>query len=310
MTFVFRHVRLYLGLLALVFTPVFTLGQPQALAASQAAVFSGKIVSPVTRTPPLPFSAIVDEVLVAPGQEVQDGQALLRYHLQEEAERVLQKEVTLGARTEDQRAQVLTLERQLAETQAQRNKARQLVASKLGSAQALERLEGDVTSLQQRIKLQRSSIDKLEANFKERLKELEGYFGTPIKEGATLPYRLTLTSPLAGHVLSVASNLQPGSLLVAGTAPIMVGQMNPMLIQVQVYEAELSSIKEGDTATVNIPSLQDRAFAAQVTKIAWAANDLNVASPSFYTVELTIPNPQLELKPGFKAVVHFGKKPQ
>lgn len=283
---------------------------PLHAAAGQTTILSGKVVSPVTRMPPLPFHAIVDEVLVAPGQAVTVGQPLLRYHLQEEAERILQMEVTLGAGTEGNRAQVLTLERQLAEAIAQRNKSRQLVASKLGSSQALERLEGDVSSLQQRIKLLRSSIAKMESNFSERLQELAGYFGTPLKEGDTLPQSLILTSPIDGHVLSVASDMHPGTILAAGAAPIAVGLMNPMIIQVQVYEAEIGRIKEGDVATVNIPSLQDKAFAAKVTKIAWAATDLNMATPSFYTVELTIPNPELELKPGFKAVVHFGKVPQ
>ena len=283
---------------------------PVQAATPQTTILSGKVVSPVTRMPPLPFSAIVDEVLAAPGQAVTAGQPLLRYHLQEEAERILQKEVTLGAGTEEHRAQVLTLERQLAEANAQRNKARQLVASKLGSPQALDRLEGDVSSLQQRIKLLRSTVAKMESSFQERLTELGGYFGTTLNEGDALPTTLILTSPIAGHVLSVASDMHPGTLLAAGSMPIAVGQMNPMLIQVQVYEAEIGRIKEGDLASVNIPSLQDKAFAARVTKIAWAATDLNVANPSFYTVELTIPNPDLELKPGFKAVVHFGKAPQ
>lgn len=279
-----------------------------ALAAgNQTTILSGKVISPVTRHAPLPFNAIMDEVLVSPGDAVTEGQALVRYHLQEEAERLLQKEVTLGPGTENSRAQMLDMERRLAEMLAQRNKAKQLVASRLGSPQALERLEGDVASIQQRIALLRSSITKSENTFKGRLNELGGYFGMPIAEGATLPRSLTLTAPIAGHVLSLLPNLYPGTLLGGGTSPVLVGQMNPMIIQVQVYEAEMSRIKEGDTATVTIPSLQDRGFIAKVTSMAWTSNDMNVASPSFYTVELMVPNPDLELKPGFKAVVHFGK---
>lgn len=34
---------------------------------------------------------------------------------------------------------------------------------------------------------------------------------------------------------------------------------------------------------------------------------MNVSSPSYYNVEMSIPNPNLDLKPGFKAVVRFGK---
>ena len=305
-----RHLWRVCAGLALILGLALAFAPQTPAAANQATILSGKVVSPVTRWPTLPFNAIVDEVLVSPGQEVEQGQALMRYHLQDEAERVLQKEVTLGAGSETNRAQVLSMERQLAELMAQRNKARQLAESKLGSTLALERLEGDVSSLQQRIKLTRSTISKMEATYAERLKELSGYFGQTIKPGAPLPHSLVLTTPIKGHVLTVASGVHPTSLQSAGSSPIAVGQMDPMLIQVQVYEAEVGRMKEGDTATVVIPSLQDRAFEAKVDKIAWTSNDLSVANPSFYTVELTIPNPKLELKPGFKAVVHFGKTPQ
>lgn len=277
-------------------------------AAGQSTILSGKVVSPVTRATPMPFDAVVDQVLVTPGDPAQEGQALLRYHLQDEAERLLQKEVTLGAGTEDLRGQVLDLDRKLAEALAQRDKTKQLVASGLGSSQALGRLDGDVVSLQQRIQLLRTTIHKQETTFQERLKELSGYFGTPIHEGEPLPQKLVLTSRLTGHVLSVAGGLYPGSQLKTGAAPIVVGLMNPMLIQVQVYEADIGQIKEGDIATVTIPSLKDKAFAAKVTSIAWTSNDMNVSNPSYYTVELTMPNTDMELKPGFKAVVHFGKR--
>lgn len=280
------------------------------MAADQTTILGGKVMSPVTRAVPLPFNAVVDEALVSPGDTVQEGQPLLRYHLQEEAGRQLQKEITFGAGTEGERSQMLNVERTLAETEAQRNKARQLVASGLGSPQALARLESSVASLRQNIDLLRATVQKKETSFKERLKELSGYFGSTIKEGAQLPRSLVLTAPISGHVLSVGGNLYPGALLSAGSAPISVGLMNPMLIQVQAYEAEISRIKEGDTATVNIPSLRDKAFTAKVTSIAWTSNDVvNVGTPSFYMVELIVPNPELELKPGFRALVHFGGAP-
>ena len=104
-----------------------------------ATILTGKVVTTVTRAIPVPFNAVVDDVLVKPGQAVEKGAPLMRYHLQEEAERVLQREVTTGAATEDLKGQVLDLERRLAETAAQRNKARQLAASGLGSAQASSR---------------------------------------------------------------------------------------------------------------------------------------------------------------------------
>ena len=282
------------------------LGLAEAARAAEAIILTGKVVTTVTRAVPVPFTAVVDEVLVKPGEAVEDGSPLVRYHLQDEAERILQREVTTGAGTEGIKGQVLDLERQLTQTIAERNKARQLVSSGLGSRQALTRLEGSVASLQNRIALLQSTIRKSESTFAARLKELSGYFGQPIKEGEELPPTLTLTSPIRGYVLSLASNLAPGNLMAANSAPVQVGQLNPVLIQVPVYEADVNTIHVGDKAEVEIPSLGDRKFTGLVSEISWLSTDMNVANPSYYTVELTVPNPDLVLKPGFKAVVRFG----
>ena len=71
-------------------------------------------------------------------------------------------------------------------------------------------------------------------------------------------------------------------------------------------DGDLGRIKEGGHARVEIPSLGDKVFAATITEISWISTNMDVAQPSYYTVELTVPNSQLELKPGFKALVRFG----
>lgn len=282
------------------------LGPAKAFSA-ESTIVTGKVVTTVSRSIPIPFNAVVDEVFVKPGDSVEKGAPLLRYHLQDEAERILQREVITGAGTEGLKSQVLDLHRQLAELVAERNKARQLVSSGLGSRQALNRLEDDVKSLQKRIELLNITIRKNERIFHARLKELGSYYGEEIREGKDLPASLVLSSPLSGYVLSLDPSLNPGSVLWAGNTPIQVGQLDPVLIQVPVYESEVSGIREGDMASVEIPSLENKKFPGKVSEISWASSDMNVASPSYYTVELTVPNPDLELKPGFKAVVRFGK---
>lgn len=268
-------------------------------------ILTGKVVPTVSRAIQMPFNSVVNEILVKPGDPVQTGSPLLRFHLQEEAERLLQNEIITGAGTEELKGQILDTERQLANLSAERNKTRQLVSSGLGSRQALARLEDSVNGLKSRIDLLKNTINKNEKMFKSRLKELEAYFGEPIKEGEALPDILVLTSPISGYVLYVAPALNPGQLIAAGSSPIQVGQLNPVLVQVPVYEADINNIKVGDTATVEIPSLANRHFKGIVSEISWISTDMNVANPSYYTVELTVPNPDLVLKPGFKAVVRF-----
>lgn len=279
-----------------------------ALAQDVSTILTGKVVPTVSRAIQMPFNSVVNEVLVQPGDAVEQGSPLLRFHLQDEAERILQNEITNGAGTEQLKGQILDMEGQLANLSAERNKTRQLVSSGLGSRQALGRLEDSVSGIKNRIELLKTTIRKNENNFKSRLKELEAYFGQPIREGEPLPEVLVLTSPIRGYVLYVAPALNPGQLVAAGTSPIQVGQLNPVLVQVPVYEAEINNIRVGDTANVEIPSLANRQFKGTVSEISWISTDMNVANPSYYTVELTVPNPELVLKPGFKAVVRFERR--
>ena len=273
--------------------------------AAETTILTGKVKTTVTRYPNVHFNGVVDKVLVQPGEHVTEGQAIFRYVLQDEARRTLQREVNQGPNTENMKAQVLDLSRQLSQARAQYNKARSLAASGLGSSQAAGRQQYDVQSLEERIELLQESIKKAQDNFDIRMKELSGYFETEIKEGTKLPEYLYLKSPIDGYVLFIDSNMNPGSLFSAGAAPISIGQMDPMLIQVPVYESEVSSLKVGDTATVEIPSLDNKKFAANIVRIAWASNNMGVSEASYFNVELSIPNPDLELKPGFKAVVRF-----
>ena len=276
--------------------------------AADTTILTGKVKTTVTRSPAVHFNGVVDEVLVQPGEHVKEGQPIFRYVLQDEARRALQREVNQGPNTESMKSQVLDLSRQLSQSQAQRNKARSLAASGLGSSQASERMQYEVKSLEDRIALLKQSIEKAQSNFDIRMKELSGYFDTEITEGMKLPEYLYLKSPIDGYVLSISANMNPGSIFNAGHAPISIGQMDPMLIQVPVYESEVSALKVGDKATVEIPSLNNKSFTASITNIAWASNQMGVSEASYFNVELTIPNPQLELKPGFKAVVRFKLK--
>lgn len=297
----------FLILRCMVFAAALLFSCVQAYAA-ETTILTGKVNTTVTRHPNVHFNGIVDKVLVQPGDHVAAGQPIFRYVLQKEARRTLQREVNQGPNTESMKSQVLDLSRQLSQARAQYNKARSLAASGLGSSQASERQQFEVKSLEERIELLQQSIKKAQDNFDIRMKELSGYFETEITEGTPLPEYLYLKSPIDGYVLSVDPNMNPGAIFGSGATPISIGQMDPMLIQVPVYESEVSSLKVGDTATVEIPSLNNKSFTASITKIAWASNQMGVSEASYFNVELTIPNPGLELKPGFKAVVRFRLK--
>ena len=110
---------------------------------------------------------------------------------------------------------------------------------------------------------------------------------------------------MEGFVLSVAETAQSGALITAGTTVAEIGSMNPMQVRVQVFENEAVKLQVGDSATVRVPSLQDREYAGKVLQIAWTPQTLQTDAPSFYNVLLEVPNNDLALKQGFKALVRF-----
>jgi multidrug efflux pump subunit AcrA (membrane-fusion protein) len=272
--------------------------------AAESTVLSGKLYCPVTRIVTLPFTGIVGSIDVAPGQRVKKDDVLLHYSLEEKAANALEKELTLGAKTEELQGQIVDLERQVLEMKSNIATSRQLVSSKLGSRSTLQQQEETLDALNRRIRLLRESIKKQEQIYTLRLNELEDSFKQPI-QGQRPPQALFVTSPMAGFVLSVAENVQSGALIAAGTAIAEIGSMNPMQIRVQVFENEAVRLKEGESAIVRVPSLQDREYVGKIMQIAWTPQALQTDAPSFYNVQLEVPNDDLALKQGFKALVRF-----
>jgi len=276
--------------------------------AAESTVLSGKLYCPVTRVVTLPFTGIVDQVDMVPGKLVKKDDVLLRYSLEETAAIALKKELALGAKTEDLQGQIVELERQTMDIKSKIATSRQLVSSKLGSRSELQLQEESLDALHRRISLLRESVKKQEQVYKLRLAELEDAFKQPI-QGNKPPQQLFVTSPMEGFVLSVAVNVQSGALIAADTAIAEIGSMNPMQIRVQVFENEAVRLREGDSATIRIPSLADREYTGKVMQLAWTPQLLQTDFPSYYNVQLEVPNDDLELKQGFKALVRFRDNP-
>jgi len=294
------------NLLLLAIICIFATPTTMALAAEQQeTILSGKILPKLIAQPYLPFISIIEEILVEPGQAVKKDQPIISYKLNPEALRAIQREILFGANTEELKAQILDATQKLSTLSEERNKTRELVNANLAADRALIDIENSINHQRNKISLLRTTLNKQTDNFKIRLKELSGYFDGQITTIDNLPKTLYLKSLIDGNILSIAPNLYSGTQEEAGFVPFQIANLDTMVIIVQVYETELNTIKVGDTAKVVVPSLQDKEFIATVSRVAWVSSDLDVANPSFFTIELEISNPNLELRPGFKAIVHF-----
>jgi membrane fusion protein, macrolide-specific efflux system len=56
-------------------------------------------------------------------------------------------------------------------------------------------------------------------------------------------------------------------------------------------------------AEVTFDSLPGKKYVASVSRIPWAPMPAALQQPSYYEIELTIPNPELELKEGLKGQI-------
>ncbi len=127
----------------------------------------------------------------------------------------------------------------------------------------------------------------------------------------------TVKAPSGGSV--VVMNAVQGAALGAGAvtggdggtsggALIQIADLSQMTVKVQVNEVDISRIAVGQAARVTFSALPDALLDAQVTRIS----TVSASDPSGYNygvvtydVELLIPNPVPELKPGMTANVEI-----
>ena len=108
---------------------------------------------------------------------------------------------------------------------------------------------------------------------------------------------LRLTAPFAGVITE--RNVAPGALVApgAGLPLFRLKQLNPLRLRVAVPEAYVGEMKEGNPIQFTVRAFPGRHFTGHLTR---TAGNVQAATRS-EQVELDIPNPQEELKPGMFA---------
>lgn len=112
-----------------------------------------------------------------------------------------------------------------------------------------------------------------------------------------------LSAPVSGQVL--AKHAEPGEMLAAGSPVLTVGKLDEVWIRAYIPETELGRIKLGQTATVTSDTWPGKSYTGTVSFIAQQAEftPKNVQTQAervklVYRIKITVPNPNLELKPG------------
>lgn len=108
-----------------------------------------------------------------------------------------------------------------------------------------------------------------------------------------------LIAPTTGIVIS--KNQEPGNLIQEGEEILAIGDLSVIEIVVPISAIDLNLVSLGQTVKVRFDALQDRVFQGKVSSISPIAN----ASTRKINLEVTVVNPDREIKSGFLATVQL-----
>ena len=267
----------------------------------------------------------VIQVSAEEGTEVQAGDTLAivdhePIHLQlEQAKATLeasQAELALlrkGARPEDiaqAKAQLKQAKAQLKQAQRDLNRLRELLTRNSATAHQVEQAALQVTLAESRVEIARQNVHKLLHWVRpEELRAAEARIKQVQSTIALLQRQLRdafIRAPRSGFITE--KMVEPGELVAQGRPLFVLADLRNVYLRIYIPEGDLGKITLGQSVNVFTDSYPDRPFKGQITYIAQEAEftPKNVQTQKervklVYEVHITIPNPDLLLKPGMYA---------
>ena len=231
-------------------------------------------------------SGRIAEIYVDYNSEVKKGKLLALIDQDNAKANVAQREASL----EIAKAQVAVEENNIKYYKKALDRISKLNASKYSTEKELEAAERDYDNAVAQLALEKAQVKQAEASLNSAKTELSY---TEIK------------SPVDGIVISKA--VEVGQTVAASfSTPELFSvaeDLTKMQIEASVVEADISKVKEGQTAKFTVDSYPDEFFFGKVVQVRnEAVSTSNVVS---YTVVIEIDNSNLKLKPGMTANVEI-----
>lgn len=231
------------------------------------------------------LSGIVKTVEVDFNDRVKKGQPLVRLDDAKFKAAVMKSRAALAsARAKLRQAEATRTEKE--KILARYRESRRLTGGKLPSMEVLETGEAARDRAVAEVASARAAIDEAEAKLTEDETDL----------AKTIIY-----SPVNGVVLSRA--VDPGQTFAASfQSPILftlAEDLTRMELQVDVDEADVGQVREGQEAEFSVDAYPDRAFRARITQVRYGAEDTDGVVT--YKAIMAVDNPDLLLRPGMTA---------
>ncbi len=264
-------------------------------------VLQGKLFCPLKRQVTAPFNGIITSIKAHAGQKVKEGETLAQYRLLPEVVIQLHRRLS-PPQINDLQAQIAGIDQNLSSLEVKRKELQSLSARNMAPAQSLNQVEKEIQLALRNRNAVESRLRLEQQLARDDLAVLKDELGKSFNSG-NVPEVVSLVAPIGGYVIGEGADVREGAEIGSGAPAFSIGVMDPMVIRAQVHELEAIHIAVGDKAGVSFDSLPGRTFEGTVSRLSWTPINPGVEQPSYYEMELTIPNPDLVLKDGLKGQI-------
>jgi len=235
------------------------------------------------------LSGIITKVLVEDNDEVSEGQVIAQL------DTARLKDAITSARASLASARAGVLQVQATVTEAQSNLARLENVFKISGGKVPSKAELDAA----RATVSRARADLAAAKATVTVREAE------LSSADTNLEKASIKSPIKGVVL--LRDAEPGQTVAASLqAPVLftlAEDLAQMELEVNVDEADVGQVAEGQPATFSVDAYPNRKYPASITRVSFGATTTdNVVS---YVTTLTVDNDDLSLRPGMTATAEI-----
>ena len=232
------------------------------------------------------LSGIIDTVKVDYNDTVKAGQILAQLDTDKLSAQVLQSEAALAA------AQAMVREAQASvyETRLKFQRCKRLAKNKLCAEEEVDTAQAAYMRAQAEEGSAKAHVDEARARLDADRTNLE---------------KSVIRSPINGVVLVRAA--EPGQTVASSLqAPVLftlAEDLSQMELHVDVDEADVGQVQEGQEATFTVDAFPDRTFKAQITQVRYGAQEVDGVIT--YETVLTVDNSDLLLRPGMTATAEI-----
>ncbi len=228
------------------------------------------------------LSGTVRSVLVDYNDVVKKGQVLAQLDTSKLNDNLALAKATLAARQAD----VAQAQATVAETEAAFKRISELAAKDLSSQQDLDTAKAAANRATAALKSAEANAEIAQAN---------------VSIAETDLAKADIKSPIDGVVLS--RDVEPGQIVASSfSAPVLftlAQDLSQMELQVDIDEADMGQVKQGDPATFTVEAFQGKSFPATIEQLRYSPE--TVEGVVTYKAILTVDNSDLLLRPGMTA---------